>query len=284
MALKTISPYIYLGYSCNNNCIFCSEADEYLENLKIKSLDQVKQEILTVRRQYDFINFMGREPALREDFMDILKFAKQQNFKQVGFTTNGRMLAYPEFAQRVLQVGVNQIGISLAGADGQIHDQQTQVSGSFNQTIIGIKNVIKLKKPETSLLVNLPLNKLNYFVLKPALDLLFGMGVKEINILFIAPLSRRSRNKKITMKMSQLGKYVFRTIKPYFNYADLKILLVEFLPCSLPKEAQRYFFPCLEKNPDKIRIPLCLNCSYKTQCDGVLKSYIDLYGDGEFIL
>ncbi len=116
------------------------------------------------------------------------------------------------------------------------------------------------------------------------MDLLLGLGIKEINILFIVPLSKRSRNKKIIMKMSNLGKYVFKTIKPYLNNPNLKILLVEFLPCSLPKEAHQYFFPCLEKNPEKIRIPLCSNCLYKEKCDGVLKSYIDLYGDKEFTL
>jgi len=34
---------IFAGYTCNNNCIFCSEADEYLEHLKEKSLLEVKK-------------------------------------------------------------------------------------------------------------------------------------------------------------------------------------------------------------------------------------------------
>jgi len=64
----------------------------------------------------------------------------------------------------------------------------------------------------------------------------------------------------------------------------LKILLVEFLPCSLPKEARNYFFPCLEKNPNKVRIPVCRQCSYRNKCDGVLEDYINLYGTEEFRL
>ncbi len=284
MTTKTISPYIYIGYHCNNNCIFCSEADGYLEALKIKTTDQVKKEIIAARQQYNFINFMGREPTLRNDFIDIIKFAQQQHFEQIGFTTNGRMLAYPEFTQRILRTGINQVAISLIGNNHIIHDKQTQVKGSFMQTIHGIKNVIKFKDPDTSLLINIPLNKLNYLSLKPSLDLLVKLGVREINILFVFPLSERSQNKNIIMSMSKLGAHVFKVIKPYLQNPNLKILLVEFLPCSLPKEARQLFFPCLEKNPEKIRIPLCSQCSYKGKCDGVLKNYIDLYGDREFVL
>ncbi|XOB46838.1 MAG: radical SAM protein [Candidatus Nealsonbacteria bacterium] len=279
-----ISPYVYIGYQCNNNCIFCSEADEYLEHLKTKNFGEIKKEILKVRTKYDFVSFMGREPTLRNDIFDILRFATNLNFRQVGIATNGRMLSYPKFAKDVLNTGIKQVGISLSGATAKIHDKQTQVPGSFKQTTGGIRNIARLKKPEVSLLINLPLNRLNYFELKEMIDLVVGLGVREINILFIAPLSRRSRTKKIVMKMSKLGKYVFDTIKPCLNNSNLKFLLVEFLPCSLSKESRKYFFPCLEKNPCKIKIPLCKNCSYKDKCDGVLKDYIDLYGTEEFKL
>lgn len=277
-----ISPYIYIGYQCNNNCVFCSEADEYLETLKAKTFKEIKREILQVKTRYDFVTFMGREPTLRNDIFDILQFATNLNFRQVGLTSNGRMLSYPNFAKDALNTGIKQVGISLSGATAEIHDRQTQVSGSFKQTIKGINNIIRFKNPKVSLLVNLPLNRVNYFELKDMVALVSGLGVKEINILFVSPLSRRSRNKKVVMKMSKLGRYVFDALKPYLNNPDLKFLFVEFLPCSLPREAQDYFFPCLEKNPDKVRIPLCQECSHKDKCDGVLQSYIDLYGIQEF--
>lgn len=280
--MKNISPYVYIGYHCNNNCIFCSESDEYLERLEVKSLEKIKEEILMVRENYDFISFMGREPTLRKDFLNILKFAKKLDFKQISVASNGRMFSYPKFTKSVLSTGLNQIGCSLSGARASTHDNQTQVPGSFKQTIQGLSNVIRMKKPEVSVLVNLTLNKLNYLELDEMIKLLLGVGVKEINILFIAPLSRRSRTKKIVMKMSKLGEFVFRTIKKYLNDKHLKILLVEFLPCSLPKEARGYFFPCLEKNSNKKRIPLCKNCSFRNECDGVLQSYTDLYGFEEF--
>lgn len=281
-----ISPYLYVGWYCNNNCIFCSEADEYLENLQKKSLNKIKKELRIIRKKYDFVSIMGREPTIKPDILEIIKFAQTLKFRQVGITTNGRLLSVPAFTKAILAGGVNQVGISLSGATAAAHDQQTQVPGSFLQTIAGIKNVLKYKKPEVSLLVNLPMNRLNYRELPAELKLLTDLGIREINILNISPLSCRSRTKKIIMPMAKLGAYVFKTLKEagYLNKKDLKILLVEFPPCSLPQEGRKYFFPCLEKNNHKIRIPLCRSCPYAPNCDGILDSYLKLYGNSEFKL
>jgi hypothetical protein len=88
------------------------------------------------------------------------------------------------------------------------------------------------------------------------------------------------------MPIAKLGSYVFKILKDngYLGTKNLKILLVEFPPCSLPKKARDYFSPCLEKNPNKVRIPLCKNCPYQDKCDSILQDYINLYGLKEFKL
>lgn len=285
-----VSPYLYIGYYCNNNCIFCSDAgeseiDKAIEPIKPKSFSKIKKEIFEVRKKHDVINFMGKEPSLRKDILDILKFTTTNfDFRQVGITTNGRMLSYPKFAKDILGAGINYVGIPLSGASAKTHDKLTQVPGSFKQTVKGIYNIAKFKKPDVNLLVNLNLIKQNYFELKPMLDLVINLGVKQIDILNIAPLSRRSRTRKIIMKASELGKYVVNILNQYKLNSNVKFLLVEFPPCSLPKEARNYSFPCLEKNPNKVRIPLCKNCPYRDKCDGILQDYINLYGVKEFEL
>lgn len=283
---NAISPYLYAGFYCNNNCIFCSESDEYLKTLKKKSFKEIQNDLKIIREKFDFVSIMGREPTIRPDILKIIKFAKNLKFRQVGIATNGRLLSIPAFTKAVLANGLNQVGISLSGATADTHDQQTQVQGSFLQTINGIKNVLKYKKPNVSLLINLPMNRLNYSELNTELSLLVGLGVREINILSISPLSHRSLTKDIIMPMPELGKFVFNTLKKggYLTRKDLKILLIEFPPCSLPKEARKYFFPCLEKNNNKIRIPICHSCRYKKTCDGILDSYLKLYQASELKL
>ncbi|MDD4931120.1 MAG: radical SAM protein [Candidatus Colwellbacteria bacterium] len=275
-----ISPYVYVGFHCNNNCIFCSEADEYLDGRLEKDFDDIKHEIDLVRTGYDFVNLMGREPTLRKDILSVVSYAKSVGFRQVGLTTNARMLSYAPFAEAIIGSGLNQIGISLLGATAKTHDLLSAAEGSYAQTIEGIKNVMRFKGPDLSVLVNIPLNRKNVSELEDEIDLLISLGVKEINVLWVAPLSRRSRDKELIGRMSELGNHAARIIKNHLGEA--KFLMVEFLPCSLKKEYRDMFFPCLEKNPSKIRITLCGGCPYVDKCDGVLSSYIDMYGDEEF--
>jgi hypothetical protein len=137
-----------------------------------------------------------------------------------------------------------------------------------------------LKRPGLSVLVNIPLTRQNYPTFESTLDLLIRLGVKEINVLWVAPLSRRSRDKGVVCHMPTLGRYVAGVLrKKKYQESSVKFLLVEFLPCSLPREARDLFFPCLEKNSNKVRIDLCGECSYKESCDGVLQDYLDLYGE-----
>lgn len=284
MPKHNVSPYLYVGYYCNNNCIFCSEADEYLETLKEKTLTEIKEELKEIRKHYDFVNIMGREPTIRLDILAIIKYAQNLKFKQIGITTNGRLLSINTFTKALIESGINQIGISLCGASPEVHDKQTRVKGSFEQTINGIKNVLKYKPKNLSLLINLPLNRLNYKNFKKEMQLLTSLGIKEINILNIEPLSRRSRSKDIIMPTHTLANHVIKVLSSnhYLEHKDLKILLVEFPPCSLPKLYRQYFFPCLERNTNKIKIPICTKCQYTDICDGILKDYISLYGIKEF--
>ena len=277
-----VSPYLYAGYHCNNSCVFCSEEDEYLEGIRNKDTEEIKEEIAAIRQKFSFINIMGREPTLRKDIREIIAYAKSLGFSQVGLTSNGRMFSYEPFARSIIKAGLNQIGISLLGATEATHDYLSAFPGSFNQTVAGIKNVVKNAPKGFSFLVNVPLSKKNLSELGAELDLLIEIGVKEINVLWVAPLSRRSRNKDIVGNMSDLGNAAAEEILKRKDKA--KFLMVEFLPCSLKKEYRNMFFPCLEKNNSKIRIPLCSDCPFAGKCDGVLKDYLDMYGDEGFSL
>ncbi len=276
---RFIGPYVYVGYHCNNDCIFCSEYDEYLGMKGYKPLSEIKEEIVLVRERHDFINVMGREPTLRKDLFEILDFIGDLDFRQAGMTTNGRLFSYPRFARAVMERGLDQIGVSISGSNAKTHDRQTKVVGSFDQTIKGLENIVKLREDGFSLLVNITLNKLNLSELEGMLGLLTSLGVGEINILNIAPLSVRSRNRELIADMRDAAIRIEEALgNAERDYPGVKIWLVEFLPCALPSGLRDRFSPCLEKNPKKVRIPICGKCPHADDCDGVLEDYIHLYG------
>ena len=274
------SPFIYAGYTCNNNCIFCFEADRIF---KKKSTEELKKEIKIIRKKFNFINIMGREPTLRNDIIELIRYAKSLNFKQIGITTNGRMFAYSNFAKEILQSGLNQIGMTLTSSNSKIHDVHTLVKGSFNQTLTGLKNILFFKNKDLSLLINIMVTQLNYAKLIEIVDFYNKLGIKEINIGHILPLNKKIKNsKKIVAPMYKVVPFLTEIQKKFGH--KIKFLFVEYPACVFPENFRHMSFPCLEENPQKIRIKLCKECDYTGKCTGIDKDYINLYGEKEFKL
>jgi MoaA/NifB/PqqE/SkfB family radical SAM enzyme len=140
-----------------------------------------------------------------------------------------------------------------------------------------------MKPVNFSLLINVLLNQKNYKDVLGIVDFLVDLGIKEINLLNVSPLSEMSRTKEIVPKTTDMIPYLKDVMDKYSSRKDVKILLVEFPPCILPEEYRESFFPCLEENTNKIRLPICKKCEYSERCSGVLDQYIELYGKEEFV-
>lgn len=281
---RSLSPYVYVGYHCNNNCIFCSESDEqYLARIGGPvPAEQVKSDLKKIKEVYNSVSFMGREPTMRRDLPELIEYAKNLGFENINIASNGRIFSYEDYVKTLIRSGVTQLGMSFYSSIPEHYDEQAGVKGGYDQAVQGIKNVIKNKPGYVSFLVNIPLNNKNVGDLEETIKFLLSFGVKEINILFIEPLSKKSNTKEIVGKMSELGNEAASVAIKYGDKA--KFWLNEFLPCALKPEYRDLFFNCLEKNVNKERIPLCEKCKYNDRCDGVLSTYVDLYGDEEFNL
>lgn len=272
------SPFVYAGYICNNNCIFCFEKDlDFFD----KGLENLKKEIRVIRTHFDFINFMGQEPTLRKDIFELINYARNLKFKQVSIGTNGRMLAYPDFTSRLIAAGLNQIVITVVGHNAELHDWHTLVDGSFTQTLQGIKNVISQDVGDLSLVINTMVTGKNFRYLPEIARFYFNLGVKEMNIGHILPFNRGIRNScKIVAKMSDVAPHLVKIQDKYGSM--VKFLFIEYPPCIFPKNYRHLSFPCLEESPQKVRLVLCKKCPYIGSCAGIHQYYLDLYGDKEF--
>lgn len=272
------SPFIYAGYQCNNHCIFCFEADR---EFPVKTTEEIKKEIDIVRKNFDFINLMGQEPTLRDDLVELLNYVKSKNFRWFSITTNGRMFAYSDYAKKILATGLTQVGVTVVGHNPQLHDTHTLAKGSFKQTLSGLKNILFFKKEGMSLLLNIMVTQKNFRYLKEIVNFYADLEIEEMNIGHIMPLNKAIKNsKEIVAKMSNVVPFLIWAYDKYGN--NIKFLFVEYPACAFPEKYRHLAFPCLEENPQKIRIKICDVCDLKSKCNGITKSYIDLYGDDEF--
>ncbi len=278
--IEVTSPFVYAGYECNNRCIFCFELDPGCKPPK-QSFPTLIKEVDAIREKYDFINFMGQEPTLRKDIIKLIAYAQKKKFNQIGITTNGRMFVYLKFAKHILDSGLNQIVVTVAGHNSKIHDAHTLSEGSFKQTLAGLKNILSLKNERLSLVLNIMVTQRNYKYLDKIVDFYVDLGIKEMNIGHIMPLNEAiAKSKNVIAKMSDVKPFLEKSYQKHSP--EIKLLFVEYPPCILSEECRLASFPCLEENTNKQKIPLCQKCDYTDTCVGVQGAYLELYGSKEF--
>ncbi|MCK5025406.1 MAG: radical SAM protein [Nanoarchaeota archaeon] len=94
---------------------------------------------------YENLTIFGGEPLIRKDIFKLLSGAKNMGFKRIIVKTNARMLAYPEFCDKMAGY-VDEILVISHSCNEKEYDLVSGVKGSFSQSIKGINNWKKLNK------------------------------------------------------------------------------------------------------------------------------------------
>ena len=178
-------------YICNNQCVFCATGN------RLPTHGEVAEQIafMTERRAqgFDLIDFDGGEPTTNPNLFALLRKAKELGYQQINLTSNGRMLMLERNAEKVVRSGITNLLISLHGPNPQVHEQQVQSKGAFEQTVAGVAHAAKLcKRHGVGFGVNVTLTKTNFPVLMEYGELLVDLGVPLCNIQFVTPFGRAS--------------------------------------------------------------------------------------------
>ena len=129
------SAHVDVTYRCNERCIHCYlDHDDHGEMTTAEIKDVLRQ--LAEAGSF-FLTFSGGEVFLRRDFFELLEYARSLMFN-VRIKTNGIMIRDGE-AERLLQLGIEQVQISVYSHRAEIHDAITKVPGSFKRTIEAIR-------------------------------------------------------------------------------------------------------------------------------------------------
>jgi len=154
LAFPPLHIFLELTYRCNLRCQFC----QFLHILKDYSFEQLKKgelslpEIKDVIDQipsYCLITLTGGEPLLKEDFIEIVKYATKRH--KVHIISNGTLID-KQMAKKLLRMGTNSliknglfwISISLHGNE-EVHDKITSVNGSFKRVMNSLHNLQEYK-------------------------------------------------------------------------------------------------------------------------------------------
>ena len=131
------SATVELTYRCNLDCYFCyNDRDKIGIPLSLEQYQKLLQNLTSMQTLY--LMLTGGEPMIHPHFFDIGKLAREMGFVTT-IRTNGHSLNR-KIAEKVKkEVDPYMIEVSLHGATGKVHDQQTNVSGSFDRLISNLE-------------------------------------------------------------------------------------------------------------------------------------------------
>jgi radical SAM protein with 4Fe4S-binding SPASM domain len=130
-----LSVQLDLTYRCNERCVHCYlDHDDHGEMTTAEIKDLLDQ---MADAGVFYLTVSGGEIMMRRDFFVILEHARLRTFC-IKLKTNGVLIRKKE-AQRLCELGVESVQISIYSHRPEVHDAITKMPGSFHQSIEAIR-------------------------------------------------------------------------------------------------------------------------------------------------
>lgn len=130
-----ISTHLDVTYRCNERCEHCYLEHDDKGEMTTAEIRALLQQLAQAGAFY--LTLSGGELFLRRDAFEIIEFARSLMFC-VKVKTNALLIREKE-AQRLRDLGVDQVQISVYSHRPEIHDAITKVRGSLQRTLDGIR-------------------------------------------------------------------------------------------------------------------------------------------------
>ncbi len=275
---SSLDNYFFVTSKCNSNCVMCPSPDLFQksgENTGVETLIEIARHI---PEDAPHLTITGGEPfMIGKDIFRFMEFLRDKfEYTEFLLLTNGRVFALDAYTHRFKETAPENIivAIPVHGSSKQIHDSITQVDGSFEQTIQGIK---KLLKVGVRVEIRIVVNKMN------------AADIFDIARLICDELS--SIEYVSIMAMEMTGSARLNMDKVWIPYREAAKAIEEAAILLLEHEidVKLYNFPlCTVKNnlwtlceksisPDKVRYSdVCSHCKMRKSCGGVFAGTISI--------
>jgi MoaA/NifB/PqqE/SkfB family radical SAM enzyme len=307
---------LFTGYGCNIKCKFCFYKDEKHKDIKSLIYQQLEQGKRYGIKDWDI---SGGEPSILPYWVDLLKDMKNMEFRNIACITNGYKFANLDFLVDSKIAGLNELLFSVHGSTAEIHDGMTGVKGSFDKIWKALSNAwgfgMKIR-------INVVVTKDNYKDLINIAKLVMKFAPKSFNFLpFRIENSADKENSirysqianyiketidfidddcKVAIRyvpfclFEGYEKYVAGYLQRVFDEYEWNEYTIRKFDCVRFKKD----VPILDCETDKWELEIdalnksikhvaghsinCLKCKYMKVCDGIWKSYADIWGIDEF--
>jgi len=279
---------IVTGFSCNQNCKFCSVRRGNFD----KTTEEVKEDIdRAIKENPKEINLTGGEPTIRKDIFELINYVKEKGIKERRVTTNGRLFSYEKFTNKIVDSGLTGAIFSIHAPNAELHDYLTQVKGSFKQAVQGLKN---LREFSSEIDVNVVINTKNYKTLPELAEFLIdGYDIRAMCLIFPTIDGNLLKNLYLVPSYKEVEKYLHKTIDVIKEKGktgwtlNMPVCFFEGyeLYSSVGELKTKMFWPDQDttldekRKEDKVKLKVCKECKYRLVCYGVPRDYLKLKGE-----
>ncbi len=156
----------------------------------------------------------GGDPLKRPDLFDLIRHAVGAGL-QVALTPSATPLATREAFEAARDAGIQRLGISLDGADARTHDAFRGWEGSFDRTLMMLKNARELG---LAVQINTTITRRNFQQIDTMAELLADQGIAMWAAFFLIPVGRGIEEQRVTAEeMEQVFARLYHhsQVQPY---------------------------------------------------------------------
>jgi MoaA/NifB/PqqE/SkfB family radical SAM enzyme len=280
-AEATAKLVLNLSYRCNNRCVFCAVGDRAAAGGSFEMHRRILAE--HAARGVRMLDLDGGEPTLVPHLIRLVGLARRLGYTRIAVTTNGRRLAYADFAERLVPSGLTDLLVSLHGATADVHERLTRAPGSFAQTVAGIENAVRANAGgAVALAVNTTLTRDSFAQLPELARLVRRLGVPTLNVQFVTPFGRASA--AIVPDPAAAAGFVRQVIEEHEG--ALRVQVINLPLCFMPDHAEALLPDLLKHQRNMVfvsaeevnlldylrtgreRREACAECLYSVACEG----------------
>ncbi len=284
------------SFRCNNRCVFCVQGDKR-DHEPDKTTLELRSILAEKRAKCDAVVFTGGEVTLREDLVEMIRYARELGYRSVQIQTNGRRMSYAPFLSAVLEAGATEFAPALHGANASTHDSLTRAKGAFRQTVRGIALA---SSRGARIVLNTVIVEQNYRQLPDMARLFHKLGVSQSQFAFVHALGTAEQNfDEVVPRYERLVPYLHRALLlgeqeglrmmteavPYCLMVGMERFVAErIMPETAIVDGVREIesYADYRWNQGKLRGPPCLDCTWSEHCEGPWREYPERFGWAEF--
>ncbi|MDD3646545.1 MAG: radical SAM protein [Candidatus Gracilibacteria bacterium] len=305
--MKDQRVHILTSGGCTNNCVFCMD-DKTLRNFI--GLEKLRSDLIKGLDYSNEVTFTSGEPTIHPKIVEMIRIAKDLGYRTIQIISNGRKYKDINFLLDLINAGVTDFIISIHGYNSRLHDSIVRKKGALDDVLKGIINISKLKKKYNLVFnTNTTIIRQNYKEVYKIVYFLEKFPIDSIVLNVVIPQEEAYKNKDdILVKYSLIAKEFskinilqdkFKNIYingfPYCLGNNLVSMIgfrepvffeqdgINFARHSENHSLESSGKIDLEMINGKVKGEKCNGCKYFSDCEGIWKSYINIFGWEEFL-